>query len=331
MKQKFMNNEFLCLCYHYIRPEKNKDPFPRILGTNLNEFKNHLSKLIDFYKIISVDDVFNFLCKNKSWKESKMGLLFTFDDGLSDHYIAAQILNKLDIQGLFFIPTCILHDNLPPNPTILHYSIAYFGIKKFLEFYNDALNEYHLDQTKFSIYYETNRNNPWETIDKIKTIFKYKLDYINSRNILLYIYKNLFLKKFPNAMELMHLTQNQIIKMLEMGHSIGTHTHSHISVAASTLSKKDFEKEIIAPKIYLEKNFQTKVIAFSYPFGERQDCLSTKVLISKTNEYSLAFTVDEKKNTQSTSCFEIGRYQLMSTDNSSFLLEKLKIISEMNS
>jgi len=61
MKQKFMNNEFLCLCYHYIRPEKNKDPFPRILGTNLNEFKNHLSKLIDFYKIISVDDVFNFL------------------------------------------------------------------------------------------------------------------------------------------------------------------------------------------------------------------------------------------------------------------------------
>ena len=43
--------------------------------------------------------------------------------------------------------------------------------------------------------------------------------------------------------------------MIEMGHTIGVHTHTHISVAATKLSEDDFYNEIIFPKKYLEKEF----------------------------------------------------------------------------
>ena len=100
-----------------------------------------------------------------------------------------------------------------------------------------------------------------------------------------------------------------------MGHTIGVHTHTHISVAATKLSEDDFYNEIIFPKKYLEKEFNISVHAFSYPFGERKDYLSSMKLLNKTKEYKLAFTVEEIVNFDNTSPLEIGRYQPHSNDN----------------
>ena len=36
-----MTSEFYGLCYHYIRKENN-DPFPRIFGTKINDFNEHV-------------------------------------------------------------------------------------------------------------------------------------------------------------------------------------------------------------------------------------------------------------------------------------------------
>ena len=35
---------YLSLCYHYIRPD-NDDPFPRLMGTKITEFKNQIWSL----------------------------------------------------------------------------------------------------------------------------------------------------------------------------------------------------------------------------------------------------------------------------------------------
>ena len=108
--------------------------------------------------------------------------------------------------------------------------------------------------------------------------------------------------------------------MIEMGHTIGVHTHTHISVAATKLSKDDFYNEIIFPKNYLEKEFDIPVYSFSYPFGERKDYLSSMKLLNKTKEFKLAFTVEEILNFDNTP-LEIGRYQPHSNDNV-IILEK---------
>jgi len=316
-------NGYLSLCYHYIRDNSSEQLFPRILGTSVNEFEKHIEMFSNFFKLITPSDALSFSYGDYNFNDNEIGLLLTFDDGLSDHYTAAKILAKHGIKAIFFIPTCILKDELPANPIIIHYCIAKFGLSDFLIFFKSSLEENLSDFSnhikKFS-YIDGNYN---EVIQKIKYFFKYEINEKLSRLILLEIYENMFHDEFPNAMEIMHLTKNQISEMIEMGHSIGTHTHSHISIASSKLTKKEFNYEIVKPKNYLEKSFGIKSEFMSYPFGGIADCLSAKELIMKTNSYKLAFTVEEILNTKHISPYELGRYMPVSNDSVDSLYKKM--------
>ena len=115
-----MEKSFVALCYHYVKPERN--PFPRILGIGINEFQKQLEMLKEKYSIISPKDVLEIYHDSGNLKEQK-NILLTFDDGLSDHYEVAKILNKFSIKAIFFIPTCIINKKLPANPMIIHYCI----------------------------------------------------------------------------------------------------------------------------------------------------------------------------------------------------------------
>lgn len=126
----------------------------------------------------------------------------------------------------------------------------------------------------------------------------------------------------------MHLTKDQIREIIDMGHDIGVHTYSHISVATSNLGKDDIEKEIIHPKKNIEKMYNTKVRAFSYPFGEKKDCLDTASFLKKIKEYEFAFTVEEKLNTRLTSKYDFGRYMPHSSDDEVKLKNKLNYIAK---
>ena len=319
-----MSDQFTSLCYHYIR--KIDDPFPRILGNPIDEFEKHLKMIKSNFSISTPDDILNFYSNNISL-EKPNNILFTFDDGLSDHFEAAKILYENDIQAIFFVPTCIVDEKLPANPMIIHYCIAEFGIKQFLDTYHEILRNLELSNpNSYFISYEKNKDDVWDTINRIKTMFKYTLESVLGRNILLKIFNNLFLSKYPNGLDLIHLNESKIKKMIDMGHTIGTHTHTHISVAASKLNQQDFEKEIIYPKKFLSEKFNIDVFSFSYPFGEKQDCLSSSELLTKTNSYELAFTVNPILNTKKSSPLQIGRYSPSSKDSTEILMEKINHI-----
>ena len=318
---------FLSLCYHYIRPD-NDDPFSRLMGTKITEFKNQIKMLKEKFEMISLDDVLEFI-NTKIFENNKHKMLLTFDDGLSEHYNAAKILKQFDIKATFFIPTCILKERLPANPMIIHYVIAKYGIEKFLEEFRYALKKLGLEIEKYDITYVREDDDVWKKIAEIKYNFKYKLGYKISREILLHIYQNSLLIEYPNILEIIHLNKEQIHEMLEMGHRIGVHTHTHISVAATSLSDSDLFNEIVFPKKYLEDEFNVPIKSFSYPFGERKDYLSSMQFLNKTKEYDLAFTVEEIVNFGNTP-LEIGRYQPMSQDNVRTLENNLSNIIKKN-
>jgi len=275
-------------------------------GIRVAEFNDHIRMLNKYYQIITLNDAHKFL-NSDPYPNVKNSILLTFDDGLSDHYLAAKILSKHGIKGTFFIPTCILIDKLPANPTIIHYCLAIYGIQKFLVMYRSALRKYNISMSKYNVSFKKGIDNPLGIILNVKSILKYKLKHNIARKILLYIYKNSLLRDYPNAMEIMHLTQDQISKMTKMGHSVGPHSHTHISIASARLTEKDFVKEVINPKKILEDLFHVPVIAFSYPFGLRQDCLTQQELVNKKTEYKLAFTIEEAVNTKNTPSFELNR------------------------
>ena len=317
---------YLSLCYHYIRDTNSEKLFPKILGTPVNIFEEHIEMLLNNFELITPENALNFSYTDFNWKKNKIGLLITFDDGLSDHYIAAKILAKHGIKALFFIPTCILEENLPVNPIIIHYCIATFGILKFVEELNYRLEKYLDNSLSYEIQFIKGKDNPGQTIKKIKKLFKYDLSSNLSRVILLDLYQTMLHVKYPDAMKIMHLTKEQISEMLEMGHSIGTHTYSHISIGSTSLSDDEFNHEIVEPKNHLEKHFGIQTDFMSYPFGSMRDCLSSKELIMKTNSYKLAFTVEEILNAKSTSPFELGRYMPTSRDTSKSLYNKIQNI-----
>lgn len=316
---------FLTVCYHYIRPAAH-DPFPRLLGTREDAFREHVEALQKVFRVISLSEAIEFREGNLHFDKGRPGLLFTFDDGLSDHYTAAKILAEYGIKAVFFIPTSILMDKLPINPVIIHYSLAHYGIDAFLRVYEDALVEHGINTDDFRITFTRGTDDPMKTISNIKSVFKYRLRPDVSRRALLSIYRSLFEKDFPNAMEIMHLTREHIQGMLAMGHSIGSHTHSHPSIASSSLSDEDFKKEVLYPKEYLEQEFGTQVRAFSYPFGEEQDYTGSDELVHKSGAYELAFTVDRFLNTPDVSRSRLGRYSVYSTDSAEKVVQDLREI-----
>ena len=318
--------DFLSVCYHYVRKTNNE--FPRILGTNIENFETDVKMLKEKYNMISLDDVMKSYHNKNNVKYSKKGMLITFDDGLSDHFEASKILYENDVKGVFFIPTCILTEKLPASPTIIHYCLAEFGIQEFLKIYNESLEIFELQNGKFLLNFQNNQDDPWETMKKIKLMFKYNLESNVSRKILIKIYKELFLKKYSNALEIMHLTEDKIKKMLDMGHHIGVHTHSHISIGPTKLSIEDKKIELEEPKNILEKKFKTEINSFSYPFGEYKDCVKLSELPKELKQYKLIFTVEEKINSINTSPFELGRYQPHSSDTTETLKIKLDSIGK---
>ena len=307
---------FNVLCYHYLR--KNNDPFPRLFGTKIKDFNDHITLMKKKFNIVTLQEINQFYYKNIPIEK---GLLFSFDDGLSDQFEAAKILEENKISGVFFIPTCILTEDIPANPIIIHYAIALHGLKNFKKKVLPIIEEKFPEQITFFKEIFTN-DRIEESITKIKNIFHYFLDPSISRNILIEIYERL-VKTEGLKIEDLHLTKNQIKKIVQMGHSIGTHSHSHISIGRHGINNDYILTELINPKKILEQNFNTEIISMSYPFGEKKDCLTSKYLFEKTKSYKLAFTIENKFNSEESSPLEIGRYMVHSTDNVEKLYKNL--------
>lgn len=314
---------YLSLCYHYIRPSQTEDRFPKILGSTEDDFRAHLGMLKNKFQIISLDEARQFSRGNFSFPTGKYGLLLTFDDGLSDHYRVAEILAEEGLRGAFFIPTCVLQDRLPANPTIIHYAIAIYRIDGFLKAYREALEHMHMPVGEYDIRFEKGKDDPWKKIAEIKAAFKYKFAHPVARDILLTVYGQLLEKGTHGVMQLMHLEEEQVRSILAMGHAVGAHSHTHLSVGAQELSEENFIREIITPRRYLEETFSVPVYAMSYPFGTAEDCLPAGELIQKTREYDLAFTTEMIINKENTPPLALGRYKPMSTDTPEKLQEVL--------
>ena len=319
-----MTSAFYGLCYHYIRQE-NDDPFPRIFGTKINDFIDHVKMSQKKFKIMSLEDLQLFYEGKTEVSNKNKGLIFTFDDGLADQFETAKILHENNISGVFFIPTCTLFDQIPANPIILHYAIAIHGLRQFLERLEKYFEKYNIDKNSLFIKNADKIENKIEVIDKIKNILYYKINHVLTRKILIKIYQDFILTENISNNNI-HLSVDQVKKLLKMGHKIGTHSHSHISVASSKLSNDEFNMEIIKPKELMEKKFKTKVISMSYPFGEQKDCLESEKLLKKTKSYELAFTIKHKLNMINTSPLEIGRYMIHSKDNALKLEKKLETV-----
>jgi len=309
-----MKKRFITLCYHYIRPDFD-NPFPKILGTKKSDFIDHINFIKKKYHIDEPENILDF---NLSLNyKKKVSILFTFDDGLSDQFEAGKILREHDIRAIFFIPSCIVQDKLPSNPIIIHYALALYGLDKFITKYNDIAKGLKLDRKLLIT--EKRSDDDFYFISEIKKKIYYNMSPNISRIVLLEVYKDLSADFGLNLSD-MHLSDQQIQKLLEMGHIIGTHSRNHVSMLNPFLSDKEFTDEFIDPKYTLEDTFNTEIDCMSYTYGDVGDFSRHNSI----NPFRLIFSVEPRLNTKQTSRDNIGRYEIHSKDTA----DKLKVILE---
>ncbi len=324
MTTSAFEKSYLTLSYHYLRQPPSIDPFPRVLGPDWNNFVDQVHMIQKNFNIISLADVLNFHENGTTLSPDKPNILFTFDDGLAEHLTAAEFLANEGIKAVFFIPTCLIKEKVPINAVILHHTIAHYGIGRFLEFFREAIVFYNLDSNAYDIHFEKGVDNAWKKIAEIKNIFKYQLSLADSEKVILRIYKKSLLQDFPDIFSTMHLTVDKMKKIAVLGHDIGSHSHSHVSLTGAQLSATDWQREVVDSKTILENTLSVPIESIAYPFGEKKDFADLDQKMKQAAIYRAGFIADEPAlNTRDTSPFAIARYLPLKADTVEGLSDKL--------
>ena len=79
----------------------------------------------------------------------------------------------------------------------------------------------------------------------------------------------------------------QINQLIENGHEIGAHSHSHI--ALSRLNKLEFRNEISTNLTFLKNYFDIDIISFALPFGMRRHVKKYQIETLKNKFNSISF------------------------------------------
>ena len=131
-----------------------------------------------------------------------------------------------------------------------------------------------------------------------------------------FIYKNIYNGKSSSSLskiDKIALSWSQIYELLDMGHTIGSHTINHYR-----LSEIDdiniLKEEIISSGDYLEKKLNIKINHFAYPFGEINS-INKKALDIAKNRYKYIHSGIRGANIVGTNSSIIFREAINVTDH----------------
>ena len=262
------------IMFHYIRSYSRK--FPYFNFYNKKKFINQISK----HK--------NKIIKNKKEVlEFNNQILLTFDDGLKDHYFAAQELKKRNLIGVFFIPTMPYKSRDLLDVHKAHLILAKVGGKKAL--------------AELENFIKKKRIKKFINIEE-KKIFKARY---SQQDDLLEVKKFNITANTRNF----YLTKKEIKEMSKMGMIIGSHGESHTLL--SRLSYKKQYDELSKSKKMLEKITKDECDFFCFPYGRKNSYNNNTLKILKILNYKFAYSVEyrniKKKDFQNNP-FEMPRF-----------------------
>ena len=309
--KKYKSNFYHGIMFHHFHD--NKKHFPSQGSINANQFEK-IIKLVGKDNILNPKDFINKL-NNKSLKKNHVCL--TFDDGLKSQFdIAYPILKKFNIKKFFFIYSSIFTKKPDLLEIFRYFRTEYYKnidhfYKEFFLFCSPKIfnflkkNEMEIKRIKKQINFYS--------INDIK--FRLIRDQFISKKTYNEIMKKMFKSKnfkINSVLKKLFLNKKDLKKLLNDGHEIGLHSHSHPTKISHLSFKKQF-KEYKINKNYLQnkidKNFN-KVISMSHPCG---DYNTNTLKILKKMEIEIGFRQMMKKNNKfknykiNQSNFEIAR------------------------
>ena len=286
--------------YHDIRdPQQSSHPRRLELRSFIStaQFKHQLKFITKNYRVI----------EPRRLKENLQDgcAILTFDDGLKDHYLVAEMLHEAKLKATFLIPTLAIRARKVIKVHKIQFILATISEKKVVENIFEAMDSdpYQRDALWNTFSVSSHPNNWWSKEMVFVTNFLRRHeagDAITDKLFIKFVTKDErdFCSDF-------YLTPEEVGHMGECGMTIGGHGYTSTDLA----NLNDQEKEIKESLLYASR-FSAPPLSFSYPQGSYND--DTVSYVRKHN-CELAYTTLSENITSNTDLLQIPRFDAPQT------------------
>ncbi len=287
------------LTYHSVVPDQAPvESYEYRNAVSVSEFEKQVVLLKKIFKVISLDQAFNFLT---SGNMTENYAVITFDDGYKNNYdYAFPVLKKHEVSAAFFITTSLIE-----NKNCLWTDwVTYLFLKTRQQKVIIAD-----DEQNFDFYLQTvdDRIKASEKLRKwMKSLSREKAD-----QILEQLKVQTKVDTHPveeDAQRYAFMNWNQVKEMAEQGMEIGSHTHSHSLL--TMLNEEQVEQELTISKRFIEEHTGRTCQFFTYPNGQLRDFKDVHIGLLKKLGYKLALTQNPGFNPPGSDLFKLKRINI---------------------
>ncbi len=261
--KKIISNSSIMGCLGSLRPAgvvvlryhsilENPDTLNRLIGPGIvhsaDAFESHMRLLAKSFTPVTMDDILSFAAGDT--KIPTRAVAVTFDDGFADNAeVAAPIMDTYKIKGAFYVTTGSISPQQLP---------WFFRVRRAFHVTQERVWTSPLDGTAFGLDDPIQRRQAFLQASRHCAVQNLS-DQHTWINIL---EEQLAIEKTDSDLSHM-MTADQIRKLYNNGHIVGSHTVSHPNVAH--IQEKDVCIEIETSKNVLEKIVDNPIVHFSYP------------------------------------------------------------------
>lgn len=283
--------ELLIVNFHYVR-DSSQYKYPGIHPIEWDTFNEKVCWLKDRYHMATPGEVEAFAYGKNSLPGRSIFL--TFDDGLIEHSaLAKEILNPLNIKGAFFISSRPLLEGCSSMVQKIHWLRATSSPTDFKEQFLEALpDSFGYSEMSDDIVDKANRTYIYDTPENAK--LKYFINFMLPSEVVdSTTSRMLEARDIPESSfcEDMYMDRSQLKGLVDDGHIIGSHGHSHMPF--SQLPAAGLEEELQTNISFLEKIIGRKPHWISYPYGTAWSITEDTEALCKGLGFTMGLSLDK--------------------------------------
>ena len=290
-----MGSNTLKIVYYHTISDVLLDYFPEETTQTIDTFRRQVKYLDKRYNIISLEEA---LYKRTNGERFSDDLVITTDDGFKENYTTiAPVLSDMNLSF-----TALLCNDLLDNKSLMWRNALFFirskcAVGEIEKVIDTVCNEYQINVPRKGegLMAWSLRAWPYKLKDTLAYYFWDKLIDVPLSDFLS--------DKKP------YLTSEQVSELVSNGFSIGSHSRSHPYF--KMMSDNEIDYETISAANELEKQFDTQINAFSFPF-ERPYTDSTQSKVEKilSDRFNVILGTRDKGLNHSESAFHWERLSM---------------------
>ncbi len=262
----------ITLTYHEVAVAGGSMLPPGIL-VSPDQLANQLDHMLRYHQPATAEQVARSMIEGRLPENS---FAVTFDDGFrGQHDFALDILEARGIEGMFFVPTCIVHHR--QLPTVERQRLLQYSNGPYEDFYKRFIREIHgrypeLSESSYALTQENldaalSYYAEYDFYTPMERLYRKVRETMLPNEVFEAIIETMFAEAFreEEIVERHFLRWDHLCHMRDRGHHIGGHGHRHL--LESNLDGAVAAQDHLHCLGLLRNNLGMEVRSYAYPYG----------------------------------------------------------------